>query len=266
MLRKETETLPVAFNFPWDLFSAHLWTYHIALSASLGAPSKSACSLNKSSSLRHQDFCTRCLSLWNMLPYQAPRRPTSLLHFSTPFSGCLSFRSQVKCLKKPTLVSQNYWHPFLVHISFQFYFYTDYFAIGACSFSPQVRSLRTWTTHVYMHLSGTLPCADTFMINAPCVLGEWMNIYRNRWVSLQALLCPVASVVSDSLDPMDCSPPGSSVHRILQARVLGVPSSRGSSWPRDPTHLSCFSCTAGGFFTTEPLEKSQRAFYPHWKV
>ena len=28
------------------------------------------------------------------------------------------------------------------------------------------------------------------------------------------------SVVSDSFDPMDCSPPGSSVHRILQARIL----------------------------------------------
>ena len=33
-------------------------------------------------------------------------------------------------------------------------------------------------------------------------------------------------------DPMDCSPPGSSVHRILQARILewvAMPSSRGSS-------------------------------------
>ena len=35
-------------------------------------------------------------------------------------------------------------------------------------------------------------------------------------------------------DPMDCSPPGSSVHGILQARVLewaAMPSSRGSSKP-----------------------------------
>ena len=39
-------------------------------------------------------------------------------------------------------------------------------------------------------------------------------------------------VVSDSSDPMDCSPPGSSVHGILQARVLEwvvISSSRGSS-------------------------------------
>ena len=30
----------------------------------------------------------------------------------------------------------------------------------------------------------------------------------------------VASVMSNSLQPMDCSPPGSSVHGILQARIL----------------------------------------------
>ena len=51
--------------------------------------------------------------------------------------------------------------------------------------------------------------------------------------------------------PMDCSPPGSSVHGILQARILewvAVPPSRGSSWPRD---RACISCTAGGFFAAD---------------
>ena len=59
-------------------------------------------------------------------------------------------------------------------------------------------------------------------------------------------------------DPMDCSPPGSSVHGILQARILewvAMPSSRGSSRPRDRTCISCGSCTAGGFFTAEPMGK-----------
>ena len=40
------------------------------------------------------------------------------------------------------------------------------------------------------------------------------------------------------IDPMDCSPPGSSVHGVLRARVLewvAMPSSRGSSQPRSPT-------------------------------
>ena len=48
---------------------------------------------------------------------------------------------------------------------------------------------------------------------------------------------------------MDCSPPGSFVHGILQARILewvAISFSRGSSWPRDRTQVSC---TAGRFFT-----------------
>ena len=59
-------------------------------------------------------------------------------------------------------------------------------------------------------------------------------------------------------DPMDCNPPSSSVHGILQAKILEwvvVPSSRGSSQPKDRTHISCVSCVAGRVFTTEPLGK-----------
>ena len=58
--------------------------------------------------------------------------------------------------------------------------------------------------------------------------------------------------------PMDCSPPASSAHGILQARILkwvAMPSSRGSSRPRDWTWVSWVSCMAGGFFTTESLGK-----------
>ena len=61
-------------------------------------------------------------------------------------------------------------------------------------------------------------------------------------------VCSGTSVVSDSLDPMDCSPPGSSVPGILQARILewvAKPSSREPSQPRDQT---CVSCIGGEFF------------------
>ena len=54
---------------------------------------------------------------------------------------------------------------------------------------------------------------------------------------------------------MDYSPPGSSVHGILQARILewvAIPFSRGSSQPRDRTQVSHI---AGGFFTVEPPGK-----------
>ena len=61
---------------------------------------------------------------------------------------------------------------------------------------------------------------------------------------------------------MDCSPRGSSVHGILQARTLecvNLPFSRGSSWLRDRTGVSGM---AGRFFTvwaiteTPPLDLS----------
>ena len=50
-------------------------------------------------------------------------------------------------------------------------------------------------------------------------------------------------------DPTDCSPPGSSVHGIFQAKIqewIAISFSRGSSRPRDPTWVSG---TAGSFFT-----------------
>ena len=56
-------------------------------------------------------------------------------------------------------------------------------------------------------------------------------------------------VVSDSCDPMDCSPPGFSVHGVFQARILewiAISFSRESSRPRNWTQVSCI---AGKFFT-----------------
>ena len=57
----------------------------------------------------------------------------------------------------------------------------------------------------------------------------------------------LACRVQGSTDAMDCSPPGSSVHRILQARTVervAVSFCRRSFKPRDRTQVSC---TAGGF-------------------
>ena len=58
-------------------------------------------------------------------------------------------------------------------------------------------------------------------------------------------------------DPVDCSLPDSSVHRILQAKILewvAISFSRGSSKPRDQTHISMFPALAGRFFTTSATE------------
>ena len=59
----------------------------------------------------------------------------------------------------------------------------------------------------------------------------------------------VTQSCSTLCDPMHCSIPGSSVHEILQARILewiAILVSRRSSLPRDPTGVSCI---AGRFFT-----------------
>ena len=61
-------------------------------------------------------------------------------------------------------------------------------------------------------------------------------------VTVVAKLCPTR-------DPLECSPPGNSVHGIFQVRILewaAVPFSRGSSQPRDRTSILCI---AGRFFT-----------------
>ena len=58
---------------------------------------------------------------------------------------------------------------------------------------------------------------------------------------------------------MDCRQPGSSVHGILQARVLewvALPSSRGSSQPRDRAQIPMSPALAGRFFTASATLES----------
>ena len=62
---------------------------------------------------------------------------------------------------------------------------------------------------------------------------------------IDVCVCSVAQSCPALCNPIDCSPPGSSVHRIFQSRILEwvvMASSRGSSRPRDRTHVSCISC------------------------
>ena len=69
------------------------------------------------------------------------------------------------------------------------------------------------------------------------------------WLSVLYVKVLVAHLCLTLCDPMNCSPPGSSVHGFSQARILewvAIPFSRGSSWHRDWTWLSCI---AGGCFT-----------------
>ena len=73
----------------------------------------------------------------------------------------------------------------------------------------------------------------TFLAKAELSL-KGKDLRGPRWVC-------ILSRVLLFCDPVDCSPPGSSVHGILQARTLewvAISFSRGSSWPRDQTPIS----------------------------
>ena len=89
-------------------------------------------------------------------------------------------------------------------------------------------------------------CADLCL---PGAFGIWKKKKNNNtvWIrsdeTLVAQLCPI------HCDPVDCSLLVSSVHGLLQARILeweAISFSRGSSQPRDRTRVSCIT---GRFFT-----------------
>ena len=76
-----------------------------------------------------------------------------------------------------------------------------------------------------------------------CLYGLILIFSTCNYTKINA--CAFSGSVMFDCCPMDCSPPGSSVHGILQARILKwvvISSSRGSSRPRDQTHVSCVSC------------------------
>ena len=87
----------------------------------------------------------------------------------------------------------------------------------------------------------------TLFINYVCVLSRFSRVQ----------LCK----------PVDHSPPGSSVRGILQARTLewvAISSCRGSSWPRDQTHISFISCT--GRWVLYPPGKTKSIILLQYKI
>ena len=129
-----------------------------------------------------------------------------------------------------------------------------------CSFSFDFREKTRTQSRASSDLSWTRSISRKYAFVASrhrdlgviwCCRAIWALLTYSSWVwgVIQHCLygaCVISRLVmSDSLQPYDCSPPGSSVHGILQARILewvAMPSSRGSSWPRDRTHVSCGSC------------------------
>ena len=97
---------------------------------------------------------------------------------------------------------------------------------------------------------------NEWMMNELCIiLLVWHIEVQNNgwltWIKIKYHRASTASLLSlvKLCKPMDCRPPGSSVHGILQVRILewvAIPFSRVSSWPRVQTQVSFI---AGRFFT-----------------
>ena len=100
-----------------------------------------------------------------------------------------------------------------------------------CLSDKRKRSDFTTSLHVFCCMSHSV------VLDSP--LSGWARCHK----------CTVTQSRLTFCNPMDCSPSGSSVHGVLQARILewvAISSSRGSSQPRDQTWVFRI---AGKFFT-----------------
>ena len=103
-----------------------------------------------------------------------------------------------------------------------------------CWVMPEAVTQR-YTKKLTLVVPGSQVCSDSYFLSLPL-----LNI-----VCLGLYVCVCVLVAQSYLtlcDPMDCSPPGSSLHRIFQAKIVewvAIPSSRGSSQPWDQTLVSC---------------------------
>ena len=86
------------------------------------------------------------------------------------------------------------------------------------------------------------------------------HIVSLQYVMKVKLLVPPSRLTL--CDPVDCNPTGSSVHGILQARILewvAIPFSRGSSQPRNQTQVFCIT---GRYFTIWATREAHQYVIP----
>ena len=112
---------------------------------------------------------------------------------------------------------------------------------------------------LFLFLQGNYPGGSTLMTHQyllylpealpPNLITSWVRTSTCKIGEVEKRKCySLSPVMFNSLWPMDCSPPDSSVHGIFQARVLerfAILFSRGSSQPRDRTWVSCIAGKVG---------------------
>ena len=122
------------------------------------------------------------------------------------------------------------------------------------SFALKKESGQSQSPYLHYDRKKDSPASIRFCVGStPALYSHWpCSRYHS---ALEHCVCLVDPSCLTLCDPLDYSPPGSSVQRILQARILewvAIPFFRESSWPRDRTQVSC---TAGRFFTVWTIEK-----------
>ena len=103
-------------------------------------------------------------------------------------------------------------------------------------------SVPSWLIFLYHKTLEVKPSLKSIL---PILISEWVKVTQ-----LCLTLC----------NPMDCNPPGSSVHGNLQARILKLVTisfSRRSSWPRDWIWVFCI---LGRYFTIWATREAQTGF------
>ena len=112
--------------------------------------------------------------------------------------------------------------------------------------------------YIYIQSSLTLCSSKNAEVGSHFLLqGTCICVYIHMWCV--CALCSFMKLCLTLCNPMDCSPPGSSVHGIFQVRILkwvAISFSRGSSCPRDGTQASCIT---GRFFTDLAMKEAQNS-------
>ena len=133
---------------------------------------------------------------------------------------------------------------------------------GYIKFSKGRKECRGKVTNKYVKTTFPTWLNWRIKIISTSIKKNFFQIYKtiqvriNNYTDSLCCCCLVAKSCPTLCDLMDCSPPGSSVCGISQARILewvAILFSRGFFWPRDQIQASCL---AGRFFTTASPGKS----------
>ena len=104
------------------------------------------------------------------------------------------------------------------------------------------------------------------LIRLKCIQSITIEFWQLEHPVVKQCVCLVIQSCPTLHNPLDRSPPGSSVHGDIQARTLewvAIPSPGDLPRPRDLTWVSCL---AGGLFTTEPLWKPPLVLMQCWRL